>query len=34
MDEFEHISDTKLTAFFKLCEKDSFAKGLLYIEVP
>ena len=26
--------DTKLTAFFSLCENDSFAKKLLYTEVP
>lgn len=26
--------DTTLTAFFKLCEKDSFAKTLFYHEVP
>ena len=26
--------DTKLTAFFLLCKNDSFAKKLLYTEVP
>ena len=26
--------DTKLTAFFSLCKTDSFAKKLLYTEVP
>ena len=27
-------TDTKLTAFFSLCKNDSFAKKLLYTEVP
>ena len=26
--------DTKLTGFFSLCKNDSFAKKLLYTEVP
>lgn len=26
--------DTTLTAFFKLCSEDNFAKTLLYSEVP
>lgn len=29
-----HPQDTTLTAFFKLCSQDDFAKGLLYAEVP
>lgn len=28
------MRDSKLTAFFKLCEEDEFAKTLLYTEVP
>ena len=27
-------TDSKLTAFFKLCESDPFAKTLLYADIP
>lgn len=32
--KIENPQDTTLTAFFKLCQTDEFAKGLLYNEIP
>ena len=29
-----NVKDSKLTAFFKLCESDAFAKTLVYLDVP
>ena len=34
VEKLENPKYTKLTAFLKLCENDSFAKSLLYENVP
>lgn len=34
LDKIQHPPKTTLTAFFELCKTDSFARGLLYCEVP